>query len=124
MRVRTAGGEEEEPWGHTSLERRAELNKRYKDKVEKLWAAGCWERPSPRLRPSPAGADRGGVRRDVRPPGQQREWEQTPHLDKRLDFVAVVDWILYIPWESQKSLPVSKNLLTFDRTPAIIMYVA
>lgn len=52
-------GEEEDPWGHTSLERRAELNKRYKDKVEKLWAAGRWERPSPRLRPSPTGGRSG-----------------------------------------------------------------
>ena len=59
MRVRTAGGRKRSPGGHTPLERRVELNKRYKDKVEKLWAAGCWERPSPRLRPSPAGGRTG-----------------------------------------------------------------
>lgn len=39
MRVRTAGGGRG-ALGHTPLERRVELNKRYKDKVEKLWAAG------------------------------------------------------------------------------------
>lgn len=37
MRVRTAGGGRG-ALGHTPLERRVELNKRYKDKVEKLWA--------------------------------------------------------------------------------------
>ena len=47
MRVRTAGGGRG-ALGHTPLERRVELNKRYKEKVEKLWAAGCWVACPPR----------------------------------------------------------------------------
>ena len=107
MRVRTAGGGRG-ALGHTPLERRVELNKRYKEKVEKLWAAGCWERPSPRLRPSPAGGRTGRCSAGTHVFDGHAAWlrgsvstpEELEKLLDRIDRMALRSFVLRIPGQS------------------------